>query len=320
MPTQQIVVPPSRAAMFMVLTVNEGSEEQIRALLSNLSSLARAVGFRDPTDHMDCIAGIGADLWDRMFPDLPRPAQLHPLAPINGPKHVAPSTPGDLLLHLRSKHLDLCFELARQVVRSVQGHVEVVDETHGFKYFDERDLLGFVDGSQNPEGSAATTAAVIGEEDAAYAGGSYVIVQKYVHDLTTWEALTVEQQERVIGRTKLDDIQFSDAQMPSDAHVQLNTIIDPDGVQKQILRGNMPFGDVGTGEFGTYYIAYAADPTVTEHMLHNMYIGDPPGNTDRILDFSTPLTGCLFLVPTVEFLDNITVGTPIATASSAIPG
>jgi putative iron-dependent peroxidase len=172
-------------------------------------------------------------------------------------------------------------------------------------YFDVRDLLGFVDGTENPVGPAAATAVLIGDEDPAFAGGSYVIVQKYLHDLEAWNALPVDAQERVIGRTKLENVELDDDVKPSNSHVALTTITDPDGTERQILRDNMPFGNVGRGEFGTYFIGYARTPAVTEKMLENMFIGDPPGNHDRILDFSTPVTGTLFFVPTADFLEDL---------------
>jgi putative iron-dependent peroxidase len=185
------------------------------------------------------------------------------------------------------------------------GAVTVADEVHGFRYWDERDLLGFVDGTENPVGAAAGTAALTGDGDPPFAGGSYVIVQKYLHDMAAWNALTTEDQEKVIGRTKLSDIEMPDDVKPANSHVALNTIEDPDGTERQILRANMPFGELGRGEFGTYYIAYAATPSVTEQMLVNMFTGNPPGNTDRILDFSTAVTGCLFFVPPAGFLDDL---------------
>ncbi len=179
-----------------------------------------------------------------------------------------------------------------------------LDEVHGFKYFDERDLLGFVDGTENPGGRAALTAALIPDEaDPDFAGGSYVIVQKYVHDLATWNRLPVEEQERVIGRTKLDNVELADEVKPADSHVALNTIVDEDGSERQIVRFNMPFGRVGVGEFGTYFIGYSATPEVPEQMLRNMFLGDVPGRTDRILEFSTAVTGTLFFVPSADFLD-----------------
>ncbi len=182
--------------------------------------------------------------------------------------------------------------------------VEVVDDVHGFRSFDERDLLGFVDGTENPEGAAAQEAALIADEDPGFAGGSYVVVQKYLHDLASWDALTVEEQELAIGRTKLSDIELDDDAKPHNSHVALNVIVDENGDERQILRLNMPFGRVGQREFGTYFIGYARTPAVTEEMLRNMFVGNPPGNHDRILDFSTAVTGGLFFVPSADFLDD----------------
>ena len=208
--------------------------------------------------------------------------------------------------------MDLCFELAKRLTARLPGLGRVVDEVHGFRSFDERDLLGFVDGTENPEGKAAPAAALIGDEDPEFAGGSYVVVQKYVHDIEAWEALPVEEQERAVGRTKLDDIEMPDDQKPADSHVALNTIVDEHGDDRQIVRVNMPFGEVGADEFGTYFIGYARTPAVIEEMLQNMFIGKPPGNTDRILDFSTAVTGNLFFVPTVELLEDPPAPSPRA--------
>jgi putative iron-dependent peroxidase len=250
------------------------------------------------------VVGIGADLWDRMF-GTPRPRGLHPFRAVTGAKHHAPATPGDLFAHIRAERFDLCFELAQHLTERLAASGRVVDEVHGFRSFDERDLLGFVDGTENPEGADSDAAVIIGEEDdAPFAGGSYVLVQKYVHDLTRWDALAVEDQERAVGRTKLSDIEMPDDVKPANSHVALNTIIDADGNERQIVRFNMPFGAVGTREFGTYFIGYTADPDVIEQMLANMFIGNPPGNYDRLLDFSTALTGSLFYVPTAGFMDD----------------
>ena len=191
----------TESALFLILTVRDGAERDVRDLLGDVRSLARAVGFRRPDDELQCVVGLGSLLWDRMFSG-PRPAGLHPFREIAGERHVAVATPGDLLFHLRARKLDLCFELARQFMARLDGRVDVVDETHGFKYFDERDLLGFVDGTENPTGTSAYTFATIGEEDPAFRGGSYVIVQKYVHDLDTWNAITVAEQERVVEQVK----------------------------------------------------------------------------------------------------------------------
>ncbi|MFC4121777.1 Dyp-type peroxidase [Nonomuraea zeae] len=300
--SQPVVGPPARAAVFLVATVAPSGEAAVRAALQDLPGLIRSVAFRSPDDGLTCVVGCSSAGWDRLFDD-PKPRDLHPFPALRGPRHHAPATPGDLLFHLRARRMDLCFELARLITELCPA-ITVVDEVHGFKYFDERDLLGFVDGSENPPDRIAAEAVYVGEEDPRFRGGSYVIVQKYLHDLTAWQSLTVEEQERVIGRTKLANVELPDDVKPADSHVALNTIV-VDGVERRIVRDNMPFGSVGRGEFGTYFIGYARTPAVTEQMLRNMFIGDPPGNTDRILDFSTAVTGGLFFVPSADFLDDI---------------
>jgi porphyrinogen peroxidase len=301
---QPVLAPLTNAAIFLVLTVDPGGEDTVRDLLGDWAGLQRAVGFRNPGAPLACVAGIGSQAWDRLFGG-PRPAELHPFRPLAGRLHRAPATSGDLLFHIRHDRMDLCFEFASQVMTRLAGAATVVDEVHGFRFFDERDLLGFVDGTENPVGREAGEAALVGDGDPGFAGGSYVIVQKYVHDMPGWNALSTEDQEKAIGRSKLSDIEMPDDVKPPNSHVALNTIVDPDGTEHDILRANMPFGQVGTGEFGTYYIAYAATPSVTEQMLENMFIGKPPGNTDRILDFSTAVTGSLYFAPSADFLDDL---------------
>ena len=300
---QPVLTPLTASAVFLVLTVDQGAEPVVRDLLADLSGLARTVAFRAPEGGLAVVAGVGSAAWDRLFAG-PRPAELHPFRAIDGGRHRAVATPGDLLFHIRAATMDLCWELASLIVQRLGGAATVVDEVHGFKYFDERDLLGFVDGTENPTGSAAEAAVTIGAGDETFAGGSYVIVQRYRHDMAAWDALSVEEQERVVGRSKLSNVEMADDVKPSNSHVALNTIVEPDGTQRQILRENMPFGSLSAGEFGTYFIGYAASPSVTELMLERMFVGDPPGNYDRILDFSTALTGSLFFVPTSDFLDD----------------
>ena len=308
---QALLSPITEAAIFLTVVLEEGQEDGVPDLLSEVTGLKRSVGFRLPEGELSCVVGIGARTWDRLFGE-PRPAKLHPFRELAGGRHRAPATPGDLLFHIRAHRMDLCFELAKRLTARLAGLGRVVDEVHGFRSFDERDLLGFVDGTENPEGKAAPAAALIGDEDPEFAGGSYVVVQKYVHDIEAWEALPVEEQERAVGRTKLDDIEMPDDQKPADSHVALNTIVDEHGDDRQIVRVNMPFGEVGADEFGTYFIGYARTPAVIEEMLQNMFIGKPPGNTDRILDFSTAVTGNLFFVPTVDLLDDPPAPSPRA--------
>jgi putative iron-dependent peroxidase len=313
---QSVVGPLTRSAIFLVLCIRqeEDAYTHVRAFCAGLSGLVRAVEFRDVEAGLTCVAGFGSDAWDKIF-GAPRPAELHPFQEIRSGRRHAVSTRGDILFHIRAKRMDLCFELATQIMESIGDVVAVADEVHGFRYFDDRDVMGFVDGTENPRGDAAREAAIVGDEDRTFAGGSYVIVQKYLHDMKAWNALPVEVQERIIGRRKLSDVELSDAEKPAYAHNAL-TNIEENGRQLQILRDNMPFGRPGHSEFGTYFIGYSRTPRITEIMLENMFVGRPPGNYDRLLDFSHPVTGSLFFVPSQPFLDNISADGPSGAEST----
>src|SRR5271156_82499 len=309
---QPVAASLTRAAIFLVVTLNPGNDNRatLRSFCADLSGLLRAVEIRDLEGQLSCVMGFGSEAWDRLF-GTPRPAELHAFREFHsGPRHAV-STPGDLLFHIRAKRMDLCFEVATQIMARIGSAVSPVDEVQGFRYFDDRDLMGFVDGTENPRGTAVTDAVLIGEEDTGFAFGSYVIVQKYLHDLDAWNALSTEAQERIIGRRKLSDIELDDSVKPTSAHNALTTI-EENGKEIKILRDNMPFGRPSHGEFGTYFIGYSRSPRTTEQMLDNMFIGRPPGNYDRLLDFSRAVTGNLFFVPSATFLEDVTAEEPAA--------
>jgi len=316
---QPVAEPLTRAAIFLIATLNPSLESRatVRAFCGDLSALLRAVEFRDLEGSLSCVIGFGSDAWDRLFGP-PRPAELHPFREIRAGERHAVATPGDLLFHIRAKRMDLCFELATQIMARLKDAVSAADEVHGFRYFDDRDLIGFVDGTENPRGQAAADAVLIGEEDAAFTGGSYVVVQKYLHDLAAWNALPIEAQERIIGRTKLSDIELDEIVKPTSAHSALTTIVE-NGKEMKILRDNMPFGRPAYGEFGTYFIGYSRSPRTIEQMLENMFVGRPPGNYDRLLDFSRAVTGNLFFVPSATFLESVAEELPAASEASVAP-
>ena len=301
---QSVEAPLSQAAIFLVVKAGgtDADLATVRDVISDIGGTVRAVGFRELSGRLSCIVGIGSALWDRLVPDR-RPTQLHDFIPIAGPAHAAPATPGDLLFHIRAERADLCFEFEKLLLERLGSSVEVLDETQGFRYFDDRDLLGFVDGTENPTGGSLAQYALIGAGEPGFEGGSYVIVQKYLHRLDTWNALSTEQQEEIIGRRKIDNVELEPSARKS--HKDLNTITGADGVERKILRDNMPFGSPARGEFGTYFIGYAADVSTIEKMLSNMFLGDPPGAYDRILDHSTPVTGTNFFVPSNDLLESL---------------
>jgi putative iron-dependent peroxidase len=306
---QAILTPLTEAAIFLVAVVgaDDASLQSVRDLCGDLAGLVRSVGTREPRAYLTCVTGIGHRLWDRLGGE-PRPAGLHEFREFHAPGRHAPSTPGDLLFHIRAGRMDLCYELASQIMFRAGSALTVADEVHGFRYFDNRDVIGFVDGTENPAGAAADRAVLIGGEDGEFAGGSYVMVQKYLHDLAGWNKLPTEEQENIIGRYKLSDIEQADGVKPSYAHNALTSVTGDDGEEIQIVRDNMPFGTPGRGEYGTYFIGYARSPDVTELMMANMFIGAPEGNYDRLLDFSRAVTGGLFFVPSQPLLEQLADG------------
>jgi putative iron-dependent peroxidase len=309
----------TRHAIFIVATLNEGAAaaETVRGWCADVAAVVRTVGTRAPEQNLSCVTAFGSTAWDTLF-GAPRPAALHPFREFGSGERLAMATPGDLLLHIRADSMDFCFELATLLLGGLGDAVTVVDEVHGFRYFDRRAIIGFVDGTENPEGQEAFDFTVIGDEDAEFAGGSYVLVQKYLHDMTAWHALTVAGQEGVIGRHKWSNVELDDDIKPSSSHSALTTI-EENGQELKILRDNMPFGRPGSGEFGTYFIGYARSPRPIELMLENMFVGRPPGNYDRLLDFSHAVTGGLFFVPSSELLEALAERSPAACADAGEP-
>ena len=295
---QGIGAPLSHAAIFLVLRAgaDDGALTKIRAALGGVDDLVKTVGFRDLAARLSCIVGVGSDLWERLAPDR-RPAELTPFKAVEGTPHHAPSTPGDLLFHIRAERPDICFEFERLLLLSLGESVSLVDEVTGFRYFDARDLLGFVDGTANPNGQDIAAATLVGDEDPDFRGGSYVVVQKYLHDMQGWSGVSTERQEEIIGRTKIDNVELDDDDAPRKSHKTLATIVGADGNEHDILRDNMPFGRAGHGEFGTYFIGYSRRLWVIEKMLERMFVGEPVGAYDRLLDFSTAQTGVTFFAP-----------------------
>jgi putative iron-dependent peroxidase len=303
---QAVCSPITRSAIFIVATLNEGADAAatVKGWCGDVAGLVRSVGKRVPSGNLTCICGFSSSAWDRLFGH-PRPASLHSFREFGGEGRHAPSTPGDLLLHIRADQMDLCFELATQIMAVLGDAVTVVDEVQGFRYFDMRSIIGFVDGTENPVGRKAVNFTIVGDEDPDFSGGSYVLVQKYLHNMTAWNSLSVEAQERVIGRKKLSDIELDDSVKPSNSHSALTTITTAEGEEVKILRDNMPFGRPGAGEFGTFFIGYARKPEPMEQMLENMFVGKPVGNYDKLLDFSTAVTGGLYFVPSADLLEEL---------------
>lgn len=291
-------------AIFIVYGLKDSPDTlgKVKDVCANFTALIRSMRNRFPDSQFSCTMGFGADAWKRLFSNENKPKELETFQEIKGDKYTAVSTPGDILFHIRGKEMGLCFEFASIIDQKLKGVVESLDETHGFRYRDGRAIIGFVDGTENPDvDEIRYKFGLIGDEDPEFAGGSYVFVQKYIHDMIAWNALTVEEQEKVIGRHKYDDVELTDEEKPINAHNAVTNI----GDDFKIIRDNMPFANTSKGEYGTYFIGYASTFSTTRQMLVNMFIGNPKGNTDRLLDFSTPTTGTLFFVPSYNIIDKL---------------
>ena len=300
---QSIDAPLSVAAAFLVLQVKDdaASLATVRSVLGSTDDLIRNVIIRDITDTFTCNVGIGARVWTPLT-GKPAPRELTAFKEVRGARHTAVSTPGDLLYHIRARSMDLVVEFEKCLLEAFGDAVVALDDVAGFRYFDGRDLLEFVDGTANPDGLALPEASLVGDEDPDHAGGSYIVIQKYLHDMKAWRAQKVEVQEQIIGRTKYDNLELPDAAAAEQkSHKTLCTITDAQG-EHDILRDNMPFANPGRGEYGTYFIGYSRRLWVIEKMLERMFIGDPPPLHDRILDFSTATTGSVFFAPSRGWL------------------
>jgi putative iron-dependent peroxidase len=269
--------------------------QRICALVINLNNSALD---RFPDSKASCVMGIGYEAWLKLDLPKPLPKELKPFEPVMGDKHIAVATKGDLHFHIRSDQKSFAYDMSSIISDFMNDIADCVVEVQGFRYWDSRSILGFVDGTENPHGTDRDYFSVINGQDSNYKGGSYLFVQKYIHNLDAWKSLSVEQQEKVIGRSKENDIEMDDEVKPKNSHIALANI----GDDFKVVRDNMPFGNVATNEMGTYFICYASTFSTVEKMLTNMFIGDPPGNYDRILDFSTAKTGTLFFVPSLDML------------------
>ncbi len=302
---QSIDAPLSAAAAFLVLVVkdDDASIATARSVVGSTGDLIKDLRIRAHSGLFTCNVGISYRIWGPLTGQ-PAPSELAPFREVRGATHTAVATAGDLLYHIRADSMDLIIEFEKILLEAFGDAVTAVDDVAGFRYFDGRDLLEFVDGTANPDGHDLPAATIVGEEDPNYAGGSYVVIQKYLHDLAAWRAQKVEAQEAIIGRTKFDNVELPDATEGQKSHKTLCTIEDAEG-EHDILRDNMPFAVPGRGEYGTYFIGYSRHLWVIEKMMERMFIGDPPPLHDRILDFSKAVAGVTFFAPARKFLSNL---------------
>ncbi|MBQ0213917.1 Dyp-type peroxidase [Proteus vulgaris] len=305
---QDVTKSPCENAYFLVFNLTHSPENRkiLIDFCNNFSGLIRSMRTRFPELETSCVMGFGANAWTTLFPNQAKPKELNTFKEIKGDTYTAVSTSGDLFFHIRALKVSACYELASIISQKLKNIVTPVDEVHGFRYFDGRSIIGFVDGTENPEyEDERASYAVIGDEDPEFTGGSYAFVQKYIHDMEAWEKQPLIEQEKVIGRHKFNDVELTDEEKEPGSHNVVTNIQDENGDDLKIVRANMPFSNPSKNEYGTYFIGYARYFSTTYRMLENMFAGTPEGHTDKLLKFSTPVTGTLFFVPSPKFMDDL---------------
>ena len=300
MGTAQSAICPEAGPFGIFITLRlAGGPTAVAACRRGLAQLPeRLAGAAANQPGLVAAIGIGAACWPSLV-GAPAPRELVPFEPLAAGHRVAPATAADLFLHIHSDSHDTNFMLARAVLGDLGPAVSLVEEVHGFRHLEGRDLTGFVDGTENPKGDDRAAVALVGDEDPAFAGGSYVSVQRWVHDLGRWEKLPVPEQEGVIGRTKADDVELADDVKPPTAHIA-RVVIEENGAELELLRHSMPYG--GTAEAGLYFVAYGRRPHAFRRMLERMVLPDDDGLYDHLMDYSRPVTGAAFFVPPLETL------------------
>lgn len=299
-PQSAILAENSRHASFVTLTLRHGDRAvtRLRTVASRLAETTADISLRDPSAVLLSAIGFAHSVWPRLGV-AGQPRHLRTFPAMSGHGHDAPATPGDVLLYVRSARADLNFMLTRAVVAELEDAVEIIEHIDGFRYLDMRDMTGFVDGTENPEGDERAEVALVGDDDPDFAGGSYLHLMRFVHDMSKWNRQSEHHQEQVIGRTKADDQELDDDIRPATAHIS-RVVIEEDGEELEVLRQSMPYGD--TTRAGLMFAAFGCRPDNFERMLKRMYEGEPDGTYDHLLDFTRAETGNAFFVPSQTFL------------------
>lgn len=291
---------------FTVLELNRKDQEaeaaQVREFVSRYMAIVRSLRIRDANGGLRTSVGFSNAAWDYLFPNADKPKELETYQTIKGDKYEMPATKGDIFLHIRAKDEAVVYELISQVMIFLKDITTVVDETKGFRYFEGRAIIGFIDGTEAPQIEDAADYAIVGDEDPEFENGSYAFAQKWRHNMDIWEGLTTETQEKAVGRKKFSDLELPDMEKFKNAH-NVASQAKIDGVEQKIVRMNVPYSNPAAGITGTYFIGYSRYWKVTKKMLENMV-----EKHDYLLSFSDILTGQLFFIPSRPLLEEIASG------------
>jgi len=293
------------AVDFVVLKLNRKDQESERETITEFAdrsqSIIRSLRIRNEHDDLLVTIGFSLDAWKWLFPGAPIPAELENFGGLASDKHTMPATGGDIFLHVRARNDAVVYECVTQFMQFLRPITTVQDETHGFRYLEGRAIIGFIDGTEAPAMADSPQWAIVGDEDATFANGSYAFLQKWVHDMDTWNSFTTETQEKFIGRHKFSDIELEDDEKSADpaAH-NVASKLEQDGEEKKIVRMNVPFSDPAHNYTGTMFIGYSRHWTITKAMLQQML-----DKNDALLSFSQIISGQLFFIPSRDLLGEI---------------
>ncbi|MDA0127444.1 Dyp-type peroxidase [Vibrio sp. MarTm2] len=282
-------------AQYTLLKIKQNPQSVVEKLKA-LPKLVEELNQQQPGADLTLSIAFTKSFWTQL--DAATPPELIDFPVLGEGEVVAPSSDVDVLLHCHSNRHDLHFYLLRKLMADVEQDVQVVDETYGYRYLDSRDMTDFIDGTENPKEGQRAEVAIIPEGE--FAGGSYVMVQRFIHNLPSWNRLNVSAQEKVIGRTKPDSIELDD--VPAASHVG-RVDIKEEGKGLKIVRHSLPYGSV-SGEHGLLFIAYCNTLHNFKAMLESMY-GVTDGKTDQLLRFTKAVTGAYFFSPSAQMLQSL---------------
>ena len=277
-------------------------QSAIEEFVDRYQAIIRSLRIRDNKGNLKASLGFSNAAWDYLFPNAPKPKELETYQTISGDKYSMPATKGDIFLHIRANDEAVVYEMISQCMLFLKDYTTVVDETKGFRYFEGRAIIGFIDGTEAPQVEDAADYAIVGDEDPFFENGSYAFAQKWRHHMDIWNKLTTEDQEKAVGRKKFSDLELSDKEKFKNAH-NVTSQAKINGVEQKIVRMNVPYSDPASGITGTYFIGYSRHWTVTKKMLENMV-----EKHDYLLSFSDILSGQLFFIPSRPLLDKIADG------------
>jgi putative iron-dependent peroxidase len=291
---------PSLHGYYLLFNALDDNVLFLRKALSRLPALFDTYADRFSEANLSGVIAIGTNFWDELYPQ-GRPELLRQFPEMAVEDSIAPANNYDLYIEIRGDRADVNHIVATKVCQLLADSVELVEQVRAFRFLDGRDLSGFVDGTENPQGHHRRRVALVNEEqDADFSAGSYLHIQRYRHNLNLWNSLEVKEQEDVFSRTKVNNEEYSEENKAPTSHIKRVNLKDSDGNSIEILRQSMPYGDMKIQ--GLFFVSYCHSPEPFELMLKSMICGDAHGHSDHLLKYTQAETGAAFFVPSLNIL------------------